>query len=369
MSAVQALAAMLSADSDARSRLGAAQIAAGASNANANAALQGDMFRASTQGAIAHRGIDAQMQQAAGELALRRMLGGAQLGLDSNKLRMAGRQLGLDEQKFGLQRDATMADYGKGPLAPSSPFDEEFRASFDAASPQDALAMFAKRMILGNATNPRMMAGMGGLFEPLLRNQTAVDDRAWKERMAKDPTAIGMALAPVVGQMEGMTPQQFPAAMQQLLSSLGIPLQGSATVGADGQAAPSLPSVTAATQMLSTGGPTQQFLGALGLDLNAEPTKLGDAIGARVNTLTGEDMTTLQQALLAKLKMDPTFLDRYKGSHGGIMLLRKLLGSPAGALNPTDLKSYFDESSKAFSDRIERAIKAEPSVWGGMGSY
>lgn len=271
MSVVQALAAMLSAGADASSRLGAASVAANASNANANTALQGDIYRANTQGAIAHRGIDAQNQQAAAENALRHRLANNQMGLESGRLGLQRQQLGLDSRRFGHERDLSLADFGKGPYAPNTGMDDEFKSQFAAANPQEALAMYAKRMLLGNASNPRMMAGMGGLFSSLLQNQSSVDERAWKEKMAKDPTAIGMALSPVVGGMEGMTPEKMGPAMQQLLSALGIgpklPAAGAAVPGApptftEAQAA--MPSMTSGTLLSSLGiddkiGP-EQFL-------------------------------------------------------------------------------------------------------------
>lgn len=338
MSVVQALAAMLSAGADASSRLGAASLAANASNANANAALQGDIYRANTQGAIAHRGIDAQNQQANAEMALRSRLANNQMGLESGRLDLQRQQLGLDSQRFGHERDLSLADFGKGPYAPNVGMDDAFKQQFAAANPQEALAMYAKKMLLGNASNPRMMAGMGGLFNSLLQNQSSVDDRAWKEKMAKDPTAIGMALAPVVGGMEGMTPEKFGPAMQQMLSIMFGGAGGKASPGT--AITPQSMDLSQATQTLSS-PQTAELLKALGIGDQSTPWQIGESIGERAGTLTQADLTEIQRIMAARLKAKPDMFQSGSPDHPGVKLLRKLLESPVSSMDPAQMQSDY----------------------------
>lgn len=355
MSVVQALAAMLSAGADASSRLGAASLAANASNANANAALQGDIYRANTQGAIAHRGIDAQNQQVAAELSLRNRLANNQMGLESGRLGLQRRQLGLDSARFGHERDLSLADYGRGPYAPNTGMDDEFKSQFAAASPQDALAMYAKRMLLGNASNPRMMAGMGGLFNTLLQNQSSVDERAWKEKMAKDPTAIGMALAPVVGGMEGMTPEKMGPAMQQLLSALGIgpkpPAPGAAVPGPDGSVPPIPWSEVQAVNDQFKAEPIIQQLGIFGQDAGGIGQKL---LGQESKGVLSDPAALAKVAEYVQFlkRQDPTFgnsrtVGGQQITSEADVLLKAILGGGNIPQSVAEaLKKYRDATSK-----------------------
>ena len=339
MSVVQALAAMLSAGADASSRLGAASVAANASNANANAALQGDIYRSNTQGQIANRGIESENQRAAAELALRGRLANNQMGLESGRLALQRQQLGLDSRRFGHERDLSLADFGKGPYAPNTGMDDEFKSQFAAASPQEALAMYAKRMLLGNASNPRMMAGMGGLFSSLLQNQSSVDERQWKEKMATSPTAMGMSLAPVIGGMEGMTPEKFGPAMQQLLTSIGVGGAGGGTAP-NAAITPQSMDLSQATQTLSS-PQTAELLKALGIGDQSTPWQIGESIGERAGSLTPADLTEIQRIMAARLKAKPDMFQSGSPDHPGVKLLRKLLESPVSSMNPAQMQSDY----------------------------
>jgi hypothetical protein len=350
MSAVQALAALLSSNADAQSRLGSAAMAANAATANGQAALQGDMYRTNMQGQLGAANLQADAQRTAAELGLRRAIAQRQFGNDASRLSLAKQQLGFDQSQAGVDRDIKLAELGQGRYAPQSPFDDDFKSQFNAANPQEALAMFAKRMILGNATNPRMMAGMGGLFESLAANQGRSDERAWKEKMAKDPTALSIALAPVVGGMEGMTPQQFPGAMQQLLSSLGI--GGAAQSTASGKSPLESPmDMTQATSTLSS-PQNADLLKAFGITDSQPLWQVGETIGERAGSLTRSDIEALQQIFAAKFKTNPQMFDRYEQSHPGIKLLRRMLESSSDNLDGPQLQSdYSSQRSDYYKSR------------------
>jgi len=327
-------------------------MAANAATANGQAALQGDIYRTNMQGQLGAANLQADGQRTAAELGLRRAIAQRQFGTDAARLSLAKQQLGFDQSQAGFDRDIKLAELGQGRYAPQSPFDDDFKSQFNAASPQEALAMFAKRMILGNATNPRMMAGMGGLFETMYANQGREDERAWKEKMAKDPSTLAAIYAPVVGGMEGMTPQQFPAAMQQLLSAIGV--GGAIPSSASGKSPLESPmDMTQATSTLSS-PQNANLLKAFGITEQQPLWQVGETIGERAGSLTQTDVEALQNIMAARFKADPKMFDRYEQSHPGIRLLRRMLESPAASLNGSQMQSdYANQRQDYYKTRLD----------------
>lgn len=375
MSAVQALAALLSANADAGSRVAASSIAANASNANANAALQGDIYRSNTQGQIANRGIDADMQRFVGEQALRSMLGKQQLGIEAGRLGLGREQLGINRQQLNQDRDFRLGEIGQGPYAPKTPDMTGAGGSGNGildmlkgvlgGDQQPAggdMQEYARRMIMANPGNPRVAAAMSELLNQGQTQQRWQTEMDWKKGALSDPNAMFAAIAPHMAGMEGVNAQNFGGVLANLRAQLGggggAPLPSGA---------PATPGLTNAAQTIAAPD-TAQFLQALGVDVNREPGEVGDSIAKRVGTLTSEDLQTLQSILLAKQKTTPDWIKGPGNNHPGLSLLRQLLGTSASSLNPAEMATGYDAKRKAFNQMMSEVLQTGQG-WGGMGSY
>ena len=372
MSVVQTLAAMLSAGADASSRLGAASLAANASNANANAALQGDIYRANTQGAIAHRGIDAQNQQANAEMALRSRLANNQMGLESGRLGLQRQQLGLGREQLGInrqqlnqERDFRLGEMGQGPYAPKVPDMGQVDgdvvkalkgvlagrangaadgdiieamngvlAASGAGTDSGNLQDHAKKMIMANPGNQRVLAMWGPILNQGSEQQQWQQEFDWKKGAMSDPNVLFGALAPHILGMEGMTPERMSPALQQLRASLGIGAKSSDHI------TPQSMDLSQATQTLSS-PQTAELLKALGIGDQSTPWQIGESIGERAGSLTQADLTEIQRIMAARLKAKPDMFQSGSPDHPGVKLLRKLLESPVSSMNPAQMQSDY----------------------------
>lgn len=230
MSAVQALAALLSANADAGSRVAASSIAANASNANANAALQGDIYRSNMQGQVAHRGIDADMQRFVGEQALRSMLGRQQMGIEAGRLGLGREQLGLNRQQMNQERDFRLGEIGRGPYAPNAPAAPG--AGGDGGGLMGMLQSLlgggqkqgqggdiqdhARRMIMANPGDPRVMQMWGPILNQGAEQNRWQAEMDFKQGARKDP----LSYLPYLLQNPDFDMSQLGSAIQGLRAGL-----------------------------------------------------------------------------------------------------------------------------------------------------
>ena len=373
MSVVQALAAMLSAGADASSRLGAASLAANASNANANAALQGDIYRSNTQGQIANRGIESENQRAAAELALRGRLANNQMGLESGRLALQRQQLGLGREQLGLnrqqlnqERDFRLGEMGQGQYAPKVPDMGQVDgdvikalkgvlagrangaadgdiieamngvlAASGAGADSGNLQDYAKKMIMANPGNQRVLATWGPILNQGSQQQQWQQEFDWKKGAMSDPNVLFGALAPHILGMEGMTPDRMSPALQQLRTSLGINAKSPTD-----HITPQSMDLGQATQTLAA-PQTAELLKALGITDQSTPWQIGNSIGERAGSLTPADLTEIQRIMAAWLKAKPDMFDSGSPDHPGVKLLRKLLDSPISSMNPAQMQSDY----------------------------
>lgn len=233
--AIAALASLLSANADAGSRVAASSIAANASNANANAALQGDIYRSNTQGQIANRGIDADMQRFVGEQALRSMLGKQQMGIEAGRLGLGREQLGLNRQQLSQERDFRLGELGQGPYAPKTPdmgdLDDQQEGGvmgllgslFGIGGRRgggDVMQERARRMIMANPGDPRVLAAWGPILNQGADQQRWQQEFDWKKGMSSDPNVLFANIAPGVAGMQGVNAQNFGSVLSSLKGSL-----------------------------------------------------------------------------------------------------------------------------------------------------
>ena len=351
MSVVQALAAMLSAGADASSRLGAASLAANASNANANAALQGDIYRSNTQGQIANRGIDSENQRAAAEMALRGRLANNQMGLESGRLALQRQQLGLGREQLGLnrqqlnqERDFRLGEMGQGQYAPKVPDMGQVDgdvikalkgvlagrangaadgdiieamngvlAASGAGADSGNLQDYAKKMIMANPGNQRVLATWGPILNQGSQQQQWQQEFDWKKGAMSDPNVLFGALAPHILGMEGMTPDRMSPALQQLRASLGIGAKAPAAATAPG-ALPTFTEAQAALPSMTSG----TLFSALGIDDKIAPEQFLEKIIPKESGMWQTHKSPilkdpaareqLQQYIRNRAAIDPNFL-------------------------------------------------------------
>lgn len=350
MSAVQALAALLSANADAGSRVAAAQVGANAANANAQAALQGDIYRSNMQGLIANRGIDADMQRFVGEQALRSMLGKQQLGIEAGRLGLGREQLGINRQQLNQERDFRLGEIGRGPYAPNAPASPG--AGGDGGGLMGMLQGLlgggqkqgggdmqerARQMIMANPGDPRVLQMWGQILNQGAEQQRWQSEMDWKKGSLSDPNVLFANIAPHVAGMEGVNPQNLGGVLGNLMAQLKSGGMGGGTPGA---VTPQTMNLTDATGTLASPD-TAELMKAFGINDNSTPWQMGEAIGERASSLTPADIAAIQKVIAAKAKANPKLFENQAESHPGVMLLRKLLTSQASSLDPGSLQSEF----------------------------
>ena len=361
MSAVQALAALLSSNADSSSRVAAAQIGANAAATNANAALQGDLYRANMQGTIGANQIAAESQRAAAEMGLRRFLAGRQMGMDSQRLGLMREQLGLDRERLTSDRDIKLGELGIGPYAPQAPnldglFDDGgssggimglFKGMLGGDQPRqsgDLSSDIARRMIMANPGNARLLGSMLDVIRQGQSDQLRRDEFDWKKGAVNDPNILFSNLMPTIAGMEGMTPDK----LFSVIPSLKAALQGTQMPTTS---SPQTPSFTEAAAAL--GDPsTSTLMQALGIGDDSTAWQMGEAIGERAGSLTEADIAMIQRAIAAKAKSNPALFNDQAADHPGVRLLRKLLDSPAAGLQGTQLQQdYANQRAEYFKTR------------------
>ncbi|MBA4019209.1 MAG: hypothetical protein C0483_18745 [Pirellula sp.] len=320
MSAVQALAALLSANADAGSRVAASALAANASNANANAALQGDIYRSNIQGQVAHRGIDADMQRFVGEQALRSMLGKQQMGIEAGRLGLGREQLGLNRQQLNQERDFRLGEIGRGPYAPNAPAAPAaggeggglmglLQGLLGGGQKQGQgggdMQERARQMIMANPGDPRVMQMWGPILNQGVDQQRWQQEFDWKKGAVTDPNVLFANIAPSIAGIEGVNSQNFGSVLSSLKEGLsGRTPSPAATAPAAGSPVP-----WSEETAVSEGYKADPIIAQLGIH--------GQDAGSIANLLLGQEgrglfndpsaMARIAEYLQFRKRQDPSF--------------------------------------------------------------
>lgn len=364
MSAVQALAALLSANADAGSRVAASSIAANASNANANAALQGDIYRSNTQGQIANRGIDADMQRFVGEQALRSMLGKQQMGIEAGRLGLGREQLGINRQQLNQERDFRLGEIGRGPYAPNAPASpgaggdggglmgmlQGLLGGGQKQGQGGDMQEHARRMIMANPGDPRVMAMWGPILNQGTEQQRWQQEMDWKKGVVTDPNVLFARIAPDLLRMEGVTTQNFGS----ILSSLKAELSGRTSNSAVPPPAAHAPVPWSQEAAVSEGYKADPIIAQLGIH--------GQDAGSIANSLIAQEprglfddpfaMSKIAEYAQFRKRQDPSF--GQARTYGGQQVFGEGDVLMHAILNGGDVPSAVKEALKKYRGAVNR---------------
>lgn len=396
MNATSALAGMLSAGADANSRVASAQIAANAANANAAAALQGDVYRSNVQHAIAQRGLDADMSRTAGDFLLRRVLGGRQLDLEGSRLGLDRRRVDLadaeqrrrldllekeatlNQSRFDFEKDWQLGGIGRGPYAPNLPAPAQStpanlggaladylrsalfggQSGGTTAGAPEPVEAFARRMLLANPGDPRIAGAYGPIIDQAGDRQLRRDEFEFKRSAANDVNQVFASILPGILSRNDIDIQDLPA-LRERFASAYAPTQPTG-------GAPQTPNLAQAAKTAGADN-TQGFLAALKLDLNQSPGKIGEALGARIGSLTPSDLATLQNILVARRQLNPEMFSGFNPEHPGVALVLRLMQSPVNNLRPAELQTQYEQQRQSFFDKLNR--ESLESAFGGSMQF